>query len=115
LEIGALRHRVSIETVSTFQDAYGQTGEALAESTTTPFATVWGEVADLSGSEPLSAEQLHSQITTRITIRFYPGISPAMLARVSMDQRTRTFDILAVRDPDGRRYILELDAKERFD
>lgn len=115
MEIGALRHRISIETVSTTQDAYGQTGEALKESVSTPYATVWGEVQDLSGAELYAAQELHSQITSRITIRFYPGVVPAMLARVTMDQRSRVFDILAVVDPDGRRVMLELPCKERFD
>lgn len=111
MKIGALRHRISIETVALSQDAYGGVHKDL----TTPFATVWGEVQDLSGVELYSAEELHSQITTRITIRFYPGISPAMVARVPMDQRSRTFDILSVTDPDGRRVTLELSCKERFD
>ena len=112
MNVGSLRHRVSIEIVSSFQDAYGQTGESLSPSSV-PFATVWGDVQDVSGAEPFGAEELHAQITTRITIRFYPGISPAMIARVPMDQKTRVFDILAVVDPDGRRRTLHLDCKER--
>lgn len=111
MKIGALRHRISIETVAASQDVYG--GVHQLEST--PYVTIWGEVQDLSGQELYTAEELHSHITTRITVRFYPGILPAMLARVSMDQRTRTFDILSVTDPDGLRVTLELSCKERFD
>lgn len=111
MKIGALRHRISIETVALSQDQYG----GVHRDSTTPFVTVWGEVQDLSGQELYTAEELHTQITTRITVRFYPGISPAMVARVFMDQRDRTFDILSVTDPDGRRFMLELSCKERFD
>ena len=111
MNIGALRHRVNISTVTPTQDAYG----GVHTATTTPFVTVWGEVQDLSGRELYAAEELHSQITTKITVRFYPGIGPAMVASVAMDQKTRTFDILSVTDPDGRRVMLELSCKERVD
>lgn len=114
MKTGLLRHRISFETISREQDAYGQTGEAVRKETTVPFASVWGEVQDLSGSEPFSAEELHAQDMTRITIRFYPGIATAMLARVPMDQRTRTFDVVSVTDPDGRRRMLEVMCKERL-
>ena len=111
MKSGALRPRLSIDTVALSQDQYG----GVHKDSTTPFVTVWGEVQDLAGRELYAAEELHSQITTRVTVRFYPGISPAMVARVSMDQRTRTFDIISVTDPDGRRVTLELMCKERFD
>lgn len=111
MHIGTLRHRISLETASIAQDAYG----GVHQAATTPFATVWGSVEDLAGELVYTAEQEHSQITTKITVRFYPGVSPDMLARVTMDRRTRTFDILGVTDPDGRRVMLELSCKERFD
>lgn len=81
----------------------------------TTFATLWGEVQDLNGQELFAASELHSQITTRITVRFYPGILPSMVASVVMDSRTRNFDILAVVDTEGRKRMLELRCKERFD
>lgn len=111
MKVGSLRHRVSIETVAASQDAYG----GVHKDSTVPFVTVWGEVRDVSGLELYSAESLHTQITARITIRFHGGVAPQMVARVFMDQRDRTFDILAVTDPDGRRFMLELACKERFD
>ena len=114
MEIGKLRHRISFETISTSKDAYGQTGEVVRNETTIPYITVWGEVQDESGSENYGSEELHAQGMTRIVIRWYPGITPAMLARVYMDQRTRTFDVLAVVDPEGRRRILRVDCKERL-
>jgi len=116
MNIGALRHRVTIKTVTTTRDAYGQeSGDVVNAPSGTAFVTLWGEVQDISGSELFAAAELHSQITTRITVRYYPGVLPSMIASVSMDGRTRNFDILAVTDPEGRRRMLQLDCKERFD
>lgn len=116
MEIGALRYRVVIKTVTATQDAYGQeSGDVVTAPSGATFATVWGEVRDVSGVESFTAAELHSQITTRITVRFYPGILPSMIASVAMDARTRNFDILAVTDPEGRKRTLVLDCKERFD
>ena len=116
MNIGALRHRVTIKTVAATRDAYGQqTGDVVNAPAGTTFATLWGEVQDLSGSELFAASELHSQITTRITVRFYAGILPSMIATVVMDGRTRNFDVLAVTDPEGRKRMLLLDCKERFD
>ena len=116
MHIGALRHRVVIKTVTVTQDAYGQeTGDVVNAPTGATFATLWGEVQDLSGHELFAALELHSQITSRITVRFYPGVLPSMIASVAMDGRTRNFDILSVTDPEGRKRELVLDCKERFD
>lgn len=116
MNIGALRHRVTIKIPTTTRDAYGQEiGDVVNAPTGTLYATVWGEVQDMSGSEPFAAAELHSQITTRITVRFYPGILPPMFASVVMDSRTRNFDIMAVTDLEGRKRTLVLDCKERFD
>ena len=111
MNIGALRHRVSFETVATFQDEYG----CVHQDQTTAYVTLWAEVQDLAGRELYAAEELHSQIMTKITVRFHAGLSPAMVARVNMDQRPRTFDVMSVTDPDGRRVMLEVLCKERFD
>lgn len=114
MNAGTLRHRITLNTVSTVQDAYGQIGDALHEQALVPFVTIWGEVKDVSGRELLGSGELHTQITTRIKCRFYPGITESMVATVSMDQVTRSFDILAVTDPEGRRRTLELECRERI-
>ena len=102
---------MSFETVSASQDEYG----GVHQDTTTPFVTVWGQVEDLSGTQLYAAEELHSQYTARIRIRFHAGIVPSMVARAFMDQRDRVFDVLSVTDPDGRRFSLDVMCKERFD
>ena len=116
MNIGALRHRVTFKIPTATKDAYGQqAGDVVNAPAGTVFATLWGEVQDLSGTEQFTAGELHSQITAKITVRYYPGLRPSMIATVVMDGRTRNFDVLAVTDPEGRRRMLSLDCKERFD
>jgi len=116
MNIGALRHRVNIRTVTATRDAYGQeAGDVVDNPAGSIFATLWGEVKDVAANDAFSASEFHSQITARITVRYYAGILPSMIADVLMDGRTRKFDILAVIDPEGRRRTLQLECKERFD
>ena len=81
----------------------------------TTFATLWGEVQDLSGAELFAAAEMHSQVTARITCRWQAGILPPMQARYVTGGKARVFDILAATDPEGRRRTLILECKERVD
>lgn len=116
MHIGAMRHRITIETINTTRDAYGQevgdTGLPVAGAFV---ATVWGEVQDLAGAELYAANEAHSQITARITCRWQGGILPSMQARYKTGGQARVFSILAVTDPEGRRRTLVLEVKERVD
>jgi SPP1 family predicted phage head-tail adaptor len=78
-------------------------------------ATVWGEVQDLSGAELFAAQEMHSQVTTRITCRWQAGILPSMQVRYTTGGRSRVFDVMGVTDPEGRRRELVLQCKERVD
>lgn len=73
LKAGRLRHRLRLEQPVTVQDATGT------------LTTTWQEVQTIHAAiEPLSvkdfitAQQLKSQITARIVIRFDPAINPTM-------------------------------------
>ena len=69
---GKLRHRVTLQSKGTpTRDAMG--GEVI---TWTDVATVWAEVAALSGRALIAAQQAQSEITTRITIRYRADIRP---------------------------------------
>ena len=114
MNIGDLRQRVTIQTVSTKQDTYGQVADAVGSTIGTDFAKVWGSVKDLAGRELFAAQEMHSQVTTRIVIRWLRGVLPSMQARTNAEGgQGRTFDIMAVVDPDGRRRTLYLECKER--
>jgi len=114
LRIGSLRHRVTIETITATQDAYGQeTGDIAPGVAGTLVATVWAEVQDLSGAELFAAMEIHSQVTTRITCRWRSGILPSMQVRYTTGGQSRVFDMAAMTDPEGRRRTMVLLCKER--
>lgn len=70
------------------------------------YVTVWAKVEDLSGRSYLQAQMLGeaAQVTTRITVRWRPDLDPHMRVRFG----SRTFDIKAVLDLDGRRRSLQI-------
>ena len=70
MRIGKLRHRVTIETPVEGLDHRGQQIDAWIT-----VATVWAEVADLSGREAASARQVYATASVRVTIRHRTGVT----------------------------------------
>lgn len=70
---GRLRHRVEIQQQVSTVDSSGETS---IEWETVD--TVWAAVEPLSAREYIAAQQIGSQITTRITIRYRDDIVPSM-------------------------------------
>lgn len=103
MHIGALRHRVTIQQRSTARDSYGQPVDDWPD-----VATVRAAVEPLNGRELMAAQQINSEITLRVTIRFRPGITSAMRIKYG----SRTFDILAPLDQEERHIELWLMCKE---
>jgi len=100
---GKLRHRITIQQRSSEQDGYG--GQI---DTWDDVATVWASVEPLTGRALFAAQELNSEVTIKITMRYRAGITYAM--RVAYG--TRTFDILAPIDPEERHIELHLMCKE---
>ena len=100
---GELRHRVTIQQKSISQDTYGA-----ALETWSTLATVWANVEALSGREFFDSQQTVAQADHRITIRYRADIKPAM----RVVEGTRTFEIQAVLDREGRKRTLELLCRE---
>lgn len=115
---GALRHRVRIEARDAGLDTLGQPNGAWSE-----VATVWASVGDQQSRESVAAvgaresHAMVNQVMTSIRLRYRGGIVPEMrvvdVCSSSAGCNGRTFDIAGVRDPDGRRRDLVLDAVER--
>ena len=103
MRAGLLRHRVTIQNLTTTQDSFGDVVEDWSN-----FATVWAQVEDLSGREFFAAVQVNSEIKTRARIRYMEGIKPTM----RILHGTRTLEIIAPIDPDGKRRMLELLCRE---
>jgi len=103
MRAGDLRHRVTIQQKTVTQDTYGATVETWAA-----LATVWANIEALSGREFFDSQQTVAQADHRITIRYRADVKPTMRAV----EGSRTFDIQAVLDREGRRRTLELLCRE---
>lgn len=67
-------------------------------------ATVWGGIEPVTGREILYASVITSDTTHLVTIRYFPGLTPAMRFK-HIDTRTkaaRLFQIRAVLDPEEK-------------
>jgi SPP1 family predicted phage head-tail adaptor len=97
------RHRITLQELVTGQDEAGQPVQEWQD-----VATVWGAVEPLRGREYFAAQQVQSEVTTRIRIRYRSGVRPDM--RVLYDGRL--YNINAVIDPEERHMELQLMCKE---
>lgn len=86
---GKLDRRVSIERFTSEQDELGQPVQAW-----TPLATVWAEVSPQAGREFVAAGAAQSELTTKIRIRYRPGLTSG--DRVTHDGRV--YNIASVID-----------------
>jgi SPP1 family predicted phage head-tail adaptor len=93
-----LRHRVTIEALTIIRDEIG----GVMEVWTPVHQGVPADIVPLSGREFMAAQATQSLVTARITIRYQPGITPAMRLRHGAD----TYNIEAVLpDPSARRHL----------
>lgn len=98
-----MRHRVTLRKKEIAEDALKQQSEAW-----TDIATVWAAIEPLSGREYFAASQENTEVTTRITIRYLPGITTDL--RVVFGGRV--FEVLSAIDPGERNISLILMCKE---
>lgn len=103
MKIGKLRHRITIQEYTVSQDSYGAGIESWADR-----ATAYASVSPISGKELYTAQQLHAEVTTKITMRYMDGITPKM--RVFFN--SRSFEILSVLNFEERNVELNLLCKE---
>ena len=106
--LGSKRHLVTLQTRSSALDSHGE--DVL---TYTTLATAWAEIKAVSSSERLESQQIKAEISHTIAIRYaasYAGIG----AEDRIVYGSRTFDIVAPVDPDGRSRELEFTVKERL-
>ena len=104
MDPGKLRHKVTIQQQGeSIKDGYG----ALVENWT-DVKIVSASVEPLSGRELFAAQQVHSEITTRIKTRYRAGITSKMRIMFGL----RIYDILAPIDPEERHRELHLMCRE---
>lgn len=102
MRLGKMRHRISLQTQTI------EKSEGIPQENWATVATVWAAITNVSGKEYFKAASVQSEVTTRINIRYRPGITPAM--QVLYD--SRVFIILSAIDKDERRREIELLCKE---
>lgn len=97
---GKLRHRVFFEEFAVGLDSDGAQEESWVPFTDRPLSA---EVRAISGGELIAAQAVQSKVTTRIKVRYRPGLRASMRAT----HRGTVYNIEAViPDPDsGRRYL----------
>lgn len=100
LAAGRLRHRVTIEELTTELDSDGKRAETWADAFG---GMLSADIAPLSGRELIAAQAVQSRVTTRIKMRYRPGI----LAAMRVIHRATIYNIGAVvPDPEsGRTWV----------
>ncbi|SRR6266852_3421193 len=110
VKAGQLRKRVRIQALSpTPLNPPNPANEPDLINSWSDLATVWASIEPLSGRELAWAETLTADVTHKVTIRYYPGITPKMRF-LYLDPRTnlqRLFNIELVRDLEERHRRLE--------
>ena len=94
MQIGKLRHKITIENVTETISDVGETVEEWDE-----FAKVWAEISPLRGREYWASKQTTSEITGKIMIRYLADITSKM--RIKFGERI--FNIEAVLNTDERK------------
>ena len=102
--LGDLRHRLVLEEAQRVSDGAGGFTE-----TWITLATVSAAIAPSGGSESVNSGRLAGRVSHQVTLRYRPGMTPAMRFRLG----TRQFHILAVFDEDERKRWLQCLCEER--
>jgi SPP1 family predicted phage head-tail adaptor len=103
MEAGKLRHRITIQSLTEAKNELAET-----EETPASVVTLWASVEPLSGRELFLVQQYSSEITHRVRIRYYPGLTP----RHQIVFGSRTFNIISIINKEERNIELELLCKE---
>lgn len=103
MRAGRLRHQVTIQQLVAGSPGQQLNGEP-DESWTAYLTDVWASIEPLRGRELFAAQEHHSEITTRIELRYRPGVT----AKMRVLHGSTVYNILAVLDPEQRHIKLQL-------
>lgn len=101
--IGELNKRVTIQTNTATR---GTTGQAIEAWTDT--ATRWAAIEPLTGREYWQAQQVNAEMTVKITIRYYAGLT----VKNRVKYGSRYFDILSTQNLNEGNKFMVLMCKE---
>ncbi len=103
MKIGELRHRITIQESVASRDSFG--AEILSW---VDLAIVWAMVSPVSGKEYFAFQQINAEVSTKITMRYRPSITPKM--RVLFENRVLEID--SIINPEQMNISLILMCKE---
>lgn len=103
---GLLNRRLALEAPVESADGAGGVTRAFSE-----IATLWVSVTPVSAARQIEAERLGAKVTHRLHLRFSDDIT----TRHRFRDGNRIYRIMTIRDRDGRRRFLEIEAEERVD
>lgn len=104
VRIGRLKDRVRLERLGETLAASGQPTSQWAMVT-----EAWAGIEPISGRERIAGDQVMSDLTHRVMMRYRAGVTPKM----RLVNGTRTLEIVSVIDRDNRHEQLELLCTER--
>lgn len=108
MRVGPLRHRMTFQRPSIEKDKFGQ-----PLTTWVDVKPLWVEIRPLSVRELQAAQQVASEVSHEITLRWHPALSdPKAVAAMRGVFGGRIFNIAGSCDPDERRRWLVLQATE---
>ncbi len=102
--IGSLRHRITLQEPVVIKDSIGQEVEEWQD-----VATVWASVEPLSGKEYFNAKQTNSEVSTKITLRYFNGLLPHWAVQFGQHR----YNILSVINYEERNIYLQLLCSEK--
>jgi len=103
IESGALRHKVTIKAPTETPSARGGVTTTWAGTDTRRCA-----IRPLTGREFQEAQATHSDVTHRVIMRYYSGLTP----EYKLVFGSRTFQVTRVLTKDEVHRIMELEVKE---
>jgi SPP1 family predicted phage head-tail adaptor len=112
MQSGRFRHQVSLQRRTDSQNPSGQVSHSYAE-----FAEPWARISSITGREFVAAQQVQSEVTTKITIRWRHDVDETcrVVHVVKHDENPQWFDvydIVAVLPDDTGRRELQLMCKK---
>lgn len=106
MSIGERRHRVTFETPTVVQDAFGEPDQTWAT-----LATRWARVMPMKGKERFSANQVQADVDHRIVCR-YDSTMSALAPGDRATWNTHVYDIKSIIWRDQTQKTMEILAQE---
>jgi SPP1 family predicted phage head-tail adaptor len=103
MEIGDLKHRITLQQRTTTVSEQG-----FEEETWADYQTIWAAISNLHGREYYAAAAVQAENTVKFTIRYLPGIDTAM--RILF--RGKQYNITALDNIKYRNRYVEIKALE---